>query len=159
MVQKKLAKDIYGMISGAYSKARYRGYDGIWYDRAYDNQFNFNIEGGYKPNNRWEFSLRWEYAGGAPYTPYDIVASEALGKGVHDETRVNAERYPDYHSLNLRFDRRFNFVGSNLIFYLSVWNVYNRNNIGGYEWNEFDNAPEASEQWSTLPILGLEYEF
>ena len=159
MVQKKLAKDIYGMISGGYSRSRYKGYDGIWYDRTYDNQFNINVEGGYKPNNRWEFSMRWSYAGGAPYTPYDIAASEALGSGVYDESRINGERYPDYHSLNLRFDRRFNFAGSNLIFYLSVWNVYNRDNIGGYEWDEFENVPEASEQWSTLPIFGLEYEF
>ncbi len=159
MVQKKLAKQFYGMISGAYSRTRYKGYDGIWYDRAYDNQFNFSIEGGYKPNNKWEFSTRWIYAGGAPYTPFDIAASETAGRGIYDSDRINAERLPDYHSMNIRFDRRFNFTGSNLIFYLSVWNVYGRKNIGTYEWNEIANEQREVEQWSTLPIFGIEYEF
>jgi hypothetical protein len=159
MVQKKLAKDLYGMISGSYSQARYKGLDGIWRDRVYDNRFNFNIEGGYKPNNRWEFSMRWIYAGGSPYTPFDMTASENIGKGIYDNSLVNDSRLDDYHSLNARFDRRFHFSGSNLIFYLSVWNAYGRKNISSYYWNEVKNEPEENDQWAALPIFGLEYEF
>ena len=35
-------------------------------------------------------------------------------------------RYPDYHSLNVRFDRRFHFGASNVVLYISAWNAYNR---------------------------------
>ena len=159
MIQKKLARDVYGMISGSYFRSRYRDYDGTWRDRVYDNRYTCNIEGGYKPNNKWEFSLRWIYAGGVPYTPFDQDASEAAGRGVFDANRINGERQPDYHSLNVRLDRRFLFSGSNLIFYLSVWNAYGRKNISDYYWNEVDNRQEPFEQWGTLPIFGLEYEF
>ncbi len=159
MIQKKLARKLYGMLSGAYFRSRYRDYDGQWRRRVFDNRYLLTVEGGYKPSHKQEFSLRWIYAGGAPYTPFDVAASEAVGQGVFDEGRVNAARLPAYHSLNLRYDRRFHFKSSTLIAYLSLWNAYGRRNVATYTWNEIDNAPRPVEQWSTLPIFGLEFEF
>jgi len=159
MLQKKLAQNLYGMASASYFRARYRGYDGLWRDRVFDNQYTFNVEGGYKPNSRWEFSIRWIWAGGAPYTPFDVPASETAHRGIYDADNINGARRPDYHSLNLRFDRRFHFSGSNLIFYLSVWNVYGRQNISSYYWNEVDNKQETSTGWGTVPVFGIELEF
>ncbi|MEJ2542494.1 MAG: TonB-dependent receptor [Calditrichaceae bacterium] len=158
MIQKKLAKDFYGMICGSYSKSEYRDLNNHWRNRIVDNRFTFNVEGGYKPNNKWEFSMRWIYAGGVPYTPYDVEASEAAHRGVLDENRINFSRLPDYHSLNVRFDKRFFFQNTNIVFYLSVWNIYGRKNIGVYSWNEIENKQEANEQWSALPIFGIELE-
>ena len=159
MVQKKLARNVYGLLSGAYFRSSYRDYDGIWRDREFDNRFTFQAEGGYKPSNKWEFSARWLYAGGRPYTPFDQAASRAAIRGVLDAGRINADRLPAYHSLNVRFDRRFHYRRSNLILYVSVWNAYNRNNIGGYYWNEVTNEQETLEQWALIPIFGLEFEF
>lgn len=159
LLQKKLASDFYGMAAASISKARYTDLNGNWYDRIYDNRFNFTLEGGYVPNDEWEFSLRWIYAGGAPYTPFDYEASAENNKGIYDLTKTNSERLPDYHSLNLRADKRFYFEGSNLIIYLSVWNVYGRENIAQYVWNEIENKPDEQLQWSTLPVLGIEFEF
>lgn len=160
-IQKKLARDFYGMISGSYFRSRYRDVNGVWRDRIYDNRFLCNIEGGYKPNSKWEFSVRWTYAGGAPYTPFDGAASHAARRGIFDQNKINAARLPAYHSLKLRADRRFHFEGSNLIFYLDLWNVYGRKNIFGYAWNEVENQQEEFKAWtnSTLPIFGVEYEF
>ena len=158
-IQKKLVKDFYGMAGAAFFQSRYKDLDQVWRDRVNNNRFVCNIEGGYKPNNLWEFSLRLIFAGGTPYTPFDISASEEAQQGIRDSENINGEKLPDYHSLNLRVDRRFHFKGSNLIVYLSVWNAYGRKNISGYYWNQVDNRPEEQAQWSTLPIFGLEYEF
>jgi hypothetical protein len=158
-IQKKLAEDFYGLLSGSYSKATYEGYNGIKYDRIYDNQFNFAIEGGYKPNESWEFSLRWLYAGGAPYTPFNETASRTAFKGVLDESKTNSKRLPDFHSLNIRADKRFHFQSSTLIIYLSVWNAYARENIAAYTWNEIDNKLDKEKMWGLLPIFGVEFEF
>ncbi|MBN1999695.1 TonB-dependent receptor, partial [candidate division KSB1 bacterium] len=136
IVQKKLAKDLYGLASASLFRSRYQGYDRVWRDRVYDNRYIFSFEGGYKPNNKWEFSARWILAGGSPYTPFDLASSKALHRAVLDKNKINGRRYPDYHSLNLRFDRRFNFSSTNLIFYLSVWNAYNHKNIASYFWND-----------------------
>ncbi len=159
VLQKKLAEDFYGLVSGSISNSSYKDYFGNKHDRIYDNMYNFNIEGGYIPSNDWEFKIRWVYAGGAPYTPFDYEASKAAGVGIWDLSRTNSERLPDYHSMNLRIDKRFYFSSSSLLLYLSVWNVYNRKNVAFYYWNEVKNDIDSQTQWSTLPVIGLEYEF
>jgi hypothetical protein len=158
-IQKRLARDVYGLLTAAYFRSEYAGGDDVWRDRVFDNRVVLSAEGGYKPNSSWEFSARWIYAGGPPYTPLDLEQSSALNRGVLDGSRINGARYPDYHSLNVRFDRRFNFSGSNMIVYLSVWNAYNRKNVANYYWNEVEGRQDRSYQWSALPIFGVEYEF
>lgn len=159
MLQKKLARNFYGLASACYFKTRYQGGDGQWRDRVFDNRFIFGLEGGYKPNNRWEFSLRWIYAGGVPFTPFNPEKSRELKRAVLAEERVNTERYPDYHSLNLRLDRRFHFMQSNIVCYFSVWNAYDRKNVASYFWNQQENRQDTIYQWRLLPIFGIEYEF
>jgi hypothetical protein len=158
MIQKKLAKDFYGLISLSYFRAKYKDLNGIWRNRIYDNKYSFTIEGGYKPNEFWEFSLRWIYAGGAPYTPFNSIASKAAFRGIYNESEVNSERLPVFHSLNLRIDKRFYFEKSNVVF-LSVWNAYGRKNVWTYSWNEINNEIKPEESWSTMPVFGLEFEF
>ncbi|MCW8810695.1 MAG: TonB-dependent receptor [Ignavibacteriaceae bacterium] len=159
ILQKKLAEDFYGLVSGSLSNSSYEDYFGNKHNRIYDNRFNFNIEGGYIPSNDWEFKVRWVYSGGVPYTPFDYDASKAAGVGIWDLSRTNSERLPDYHSMNIRIDKRFYFSTSSLLLYLSVWNVYNRENVAFYYWNEVTNEIDSQTQWSTLPVIGVEYEF
>jgi hypothetical protein len=159
LIQKKLAEKIYGLISASYFRAQYKDLEGIWRNRVYDNRYILSIEGGYKPNRSWEFSLKWHYAGGVPYTPFDIEASQAVNSGIFDSSLINGARFPAYHSLNLRVDKRFYFRGSNLTIYFSVWNVYNRMNVAYQFWNTLENRPDQEYQWSLLPILGVEFEF
>lgn len=158
-LQKRLAERVYGLVSAAYFRTRYRDGNGIWRNRVYDNRILLAAEGGYRPCGNWELSARWIYAGGTPYTSIDMAASAEQGRTVLDDGRVNAVRYPDYHSLNLRLDRRFHFRRSNLTAYISVWNAYNRRNVASYFWNPQTTEIDTILQWGTLPIFGLEYEF
>ncbi|MGE5354326.1 MAG: TonB-dependent receptor plug domain-containing protein, partial [Acidobacteriota bacterium] len=158
LVQKKLSENYYGILSASYFRSRYRDYEGVWRNRAYDNKFIFSFIAGYKPVAEWEFSLRWTYAGGCPYTPFDMEKSRELRTGVIDANNINAARYPDYHSLNVRIDRKFFFSSQSLDIYLSVWNAYNRKNVSDYYWNPVENTQETVYQWSIMPIFGIEYE-
>lgn len=108
---------------------------------------------------KWAFSLQWIYAGGAPYTPLDVEASVATGGTVLDESRVNADRHPACHSLNLRFKRRFYFRGSDLVWCVSVWNAHNRKDVASYTWKAIKEEIQTANQWGLLPIFGLEWEF
>jgi hypothetical protein len=75
-----------------------------------------------------------------------------------DDNRINSSRFPAYHSLNIRADKRFFFEKSTLIAYISIWNVYNRNNAQAIIWNQFDMRPETVSQFGLLPVFGLEWE-
>ena len=159
LVQKKLAENIYGLASATWFHSAYCGLDGTWRDRNYDNQFIVSFEGGYKPSSGWEMSLRWIYAGGVPYTPLDVEKSMQNHYGVLDAAQINSQRYPDYHSLNLRLDRRLFFKKTNLVLYASVWNAYGQKNIAEYYWNDETQKIEEVYQWTFLPIVGVEWEF
>lgn len=158
ILQKKMAEDLYGLISASYYRSRYMEYNGIWRDRIYDNKVIFSAIGGYKVNREWEFSVRWTYGGGIPYTPFDEALSAQYNTGIPDRARANEARMPDYHTLNLRIDRKFYFNNQYLNIYLSLLNAYNRKNIMMYNWNPIEGKSVAVEQWSLLPVFGLEYE-
>ena len=158
-LQKKLAVDLYGLISATYYHSNYHDEEGIQYDRVYDNGFIFSAEGGYKPNSEWEFSARWIFAVGPPYTPYNEPESQENNRGILDHTQINGMRYPNYSSLNIRADRRYHFNHTNLVLYLSIWNVYDNKNVASYYWNGTTNSQGTIYQYGILPIFGIEYEF
>lgn len=159
VIQKKLEESVYGIVAAGYGVSKYLDLNDIWRSRINENKFTFSATGGYKPDKYWEFSGRFICAGGIPYTPFDEIASGNINSGVIDEQAINSSRYPSYHSLNLRFDRRFYFESSNLILYISVWNIYNNKNISSYYWKKTSNSQGTIYQWGLLPIFGIEYEF
>ena len=158
-LQKKLSGRIYGLVSAAWFRTRYSDLTGTWRDRVYDNRWLVSAEGGWRAGGGWEFGLKFVSAGGAPYTPFDLVASRAFNSGFFDGARINAARLPAYLALNLRADKRFNFRASNLILSLSLWNVSNRKNVTAYTWNTVRLKPVEVLGWGILPVLGVEFEF
>jgi outer membrane receptor for ferrienterochelin and colicin len=159
MLQKKMAQNFYGLVSASLFRCTYRDELGVWRNRMFDNRYIFSVIGGYKPEGTWEYGIRWSYAGGTPYTPFDVDASSRADVGIIDQAKIFGERYPAYHCLNLRVDKKFYFERNMLDVYISIWNAYNRKNIAGYFWNATKNAPDTDYQWSMLPVVGVEYEF
>lgn len=45
---------------------------------------------------------------------------------------VNSARYPDYHKLDIRVDKKFYFDTWTLTMYIDLWIVYNRSNVLAY---------------------------
>ncbi|MFH1686854.1 MAG: TonB-dependent receptor [bacterium] len=157
--QKKMIDGLYGVISSAFSTAKYLGLDQKWRPRLCDNQVTFGVEGGYKANDRWEFSARWIYAAGPPYTPIDSLWTAIDRITQRDLTAINQERYPDYHSLNLRVDRRQRLLGVDMVVFLEIWNVYDRKNVLSYDFDFRINQPRAKYQWGRIPMAGIKVEF
>ena len=159
LVQKKLARDVYGTGSYSYSVARYTDGQGVERDRSFDNRHLFSLIIGYRPSDRFEYSLRWRYAGGRPYTPFDEETSADLGTGIIDRDRVNQVRYTPYHRLDVRVDYRKHYENFNLVSFFTLLNAYNRANIFTYYWDEDEERVDRIDQWAFLPVGGFELEF
>ncbi len=159
LLHKKLREKLYGLAGVSIFSSRYRDLTGIWRNRISDNRVLVSLVGGYAPGHNWDYSFRWSYGGGIPYSPFDPVRSLAENVGIVDETRIQAERLPAYHSLALRVDRRFHFRRSVLSVYFSVSNAYNRKNVARYYWNRTNHVIEPVYHLPILPILGVAYEF
>jgi hypothetical protein len=158
-VQKKLTQDLYGQISYSLSETRHKALDGVERDGGFDIPDVFSVVGGYRINEAWEISAKFTYAAGRPYTPPLEAESRAQNRYILDLTRVNAERSPAYHRLDIRADFRSYFSGWNLVAYVEVENVYNRKNIYQYVWNPKKRALDQLKQIGFFPFGGFKVEF
>ena len=74
--------------------------------------------------------IRFRYADGTPYTPFDLNASadinnwNVVNRGIYDYNRLNQERIPAFHALDVRVDKHFFFNKWNFSVYLDVQNFY-----------------------------------
>ncbi len=73
------------------------------------------------------------------------------------------ERLPDYHRLDLRASRAWRTKAGLLTFYLDIQNVYDRGNIGGFDFEideEEGTIVRRAEEWAGfLPSGGIRLEF
>ena len=104
--------------------------------------------------DRMELSARWRFLGGRPYTPREYRRS--YGIWVTDLTgKLNGKRFKPYHSLDLRYERRFGFGFLRMIYYFEFQNLYNRRNEWQYLYT--DGNPDATmiHQLPLVPAGGM----
>ena len=157
-LQKKLTDNLYGQVSDSFSNTKHKALDGIERRASFDIPHIFTIVGGYK-SGEWELSAKFAYSKGRPYTPFDQAVSFAQNRGVLDMTKLNGARLPDYQRLDLRMDKRFNYEGWSMVFFVEILNVYNHKNIQNYIWNPKTRRQASLNQYSFLPAAGFNLKF
>ena len=154
LVQKKLSEiPLYALVSFTWSRARFAALDGIERAGSYDQEYLFNVSAGYMFDERWEASMKFRYATGRPYTPFTSTGSQ-------DVAVYNAGRSNAVHSLDLRVDRRWNFLNWDLIIYADLQNIYNNKYSGTVRWNARERRVEEDDSSiGILPSIGVSAEF
>jgi hypothetical protein len=155
LVQKRLSDiPFYGIFSLSYNQTEYAAIDGVLRPGQYDQRVILNLSGGWKISEAWEVSTKFRYGSGTPYTPF-------LADGSRNYTAdYNGDRLPPFHSLDVRVDRRWLFDGWNLITYVDIQNVYNRENVQGYRWDPRNSMVESTGGTiGILPTIGISAEF
>ena len=159
LIQKKRVENFYGLIGGTIFNSLFTDIYGNQWSRNYNYKYIFNIVGGYRPNSKWEVSIRWSLFGGKPYTPFNENLSILLDRPVQEGDQFNSERTPEYHSLFLRYEKRVNLKRSNLIYYIELWNAYNRKNIETFVWSQGLEKVVEETYFDFIPVGGFEIEF
>jgi outer membrane receptor protein involved in Fe transport len=126
--QKKLTDKFFGILSYTYYRSMYSGFDGNLIASSWDNRHLLSLTWGYKFPRNWELGLRFRFQGGAPYSPYNEVSSKAnflsLGQGLFDYSRLNTQRLPNFHSSDVRIDKKYNLKKVTVDLFLDVTNWY-----------------------------------
>ncbi|WP_238944462.1 TonB-dependent receptor [Sandaracinomonas limnophila] len=126
--QKKLTDRFFGVFSYTFYNSMYTGLDGNYVASSWDNRHLFSVSWGYKFPRNWELGLKFRYQGGAPYTPYDAMASQmnylTLGQGIFDYTKLNTQRLRGFHSSDVRIDKKYNYKHVTLDLFMDVTNWY-----------------------------------
>ena len=141
------------------------------YNPHYDRRHNLNMLFTYKAGQKldWEFSLRWNYGSGFPYTQtLGLYENLTFGGGLNTDYRlengetgiyyatVNGGRLPSYHRLDASVKKRFAFGKRSILdISLSVTNIYNRNNMFYFNRLTFERV----DQLPIMPSLGISFTF
>ena len=126
--QKKLTNKFFGILSYTFYRSEYAGLDNKLIASAWDNRHLLTVTWGYKFPRNIELGLKFRYQGGAPYSPFDNVASKAnylsLGQGIVDYARLNTRRLGGFNSGDVRIDKKWNFKKMTIDLFLDVTNWY-----------------------------------
>lgn len=162
-VQKKLSETpYYGIASLTIGKSEFQGVDGVFRPSNFDQRVIFSLSGGYRFDEKWELGIKFRYASGRPFTPVGAQGDRTFGFRLTnlDPNFFNSQRLPDFHALDLRLDRRWQFNAWTLITYLDIQNIYNRKNENPPRWNPRENQLETTGgQIGLLPSIGINAEF
>ena len=126
-VQQKMTNRLFYVASYSHVVSKFSGTDGELISSSWDNRHLFTATLGYTFNKNWDLGLKYRFAGGNPYTPFDMNASQQnyllLGEGIPDVNLLNQNKLSNYNQLDVRVDKKFNFKKTSLIVYLDVQNL------------------------------------
>jgi hypothetical protein len=158
--QKKLSRSgMYGMLNYSFIKSEFTALSGNAKPGAFDPGHQFTLIAGYQFKNGWLVGTKFKYTGGRPYTPIDEQASGIVNRAVFSTDDFNSRRYPYYMRVDLRVDKKFDFRSASLVAYLELQNLFDRQNIYSYYWNEDDKRLATIYQWAFFPVGGISVQF
>ncbi|GAB2777729.1 hypothetical protein HNQ93_001755 [Hymenobacter luteus] len=126
--QQKLAKKIFAVASLTAFRSEFSGANGQYRPSAWDSRFLTSALLGRKFTKGWEMGFKYRFAGGSPYTPFDLEASQAsylaVGRGVLDYSRLNTIRLGSFQQFDFRLDKKFNWRRTSIDLFLDVQNAF-----------------------------------
>ena len=117
--------------SYTFYRSQMKDKNGKFISTNWDNRHLVSITSTYNFNKNWSVGAKWRYAGGSPYTPYDLELSsvkaawDTQNEPFKDWNKVNSERFNAFHQLDIRVDKRFYFKKWSVNLYLDIQNAYN----------------------------------
>ena len=127
-MQQKLIKNTFYALSTTVYKSEFAGSDGKLLPSSWDYGYLVSATLGQKFSRNWELGIKYRLAGGAPYTPFDLVASRAnyvtTGVGTPDYSALNSLRLKPFKQVDLRIDKKYNYKHTSLNLYIDLQNVF-----------------------------------
>jgi hypothetical protein len=126
-MQQKLIKNTFYALSTTLYKSEFAGADGKLLPSSWDYGYLVSATLGQKFKRNWELGIKYRLAGGAPYTPFDLVASRAnyvtTGVGTLDYSAINSLRLKPFQQVDLRVDKTYNYKHTSLNLYIDFQNL------------------------------------
>lgn len=125
--QQKLTGSLFAVVSYTFVRSKFSGINGVSIPSAWDNRHLVSLIFGKKLGKGWELGLKYRYAGGAPFTPFDENLSRqnylSAGTGILDYNQLNTLRLKGFSQLDLRIDKKWNYKKWALDVFIDVQNL------------------------------------
>ena len=119
------------ILSYTFVRSEFTNFYGVYVPSSWDNRNLLNLTVSRKFKYNWQIGVKYRYAGGGPYTPWDynksslVSAWNVQGRGYLDYDKYNTLRLGGFNQLDIRVDKAFYFKKWSLMFYLDIQNVLN----------------------------------
>ncbi|MEI7843199.1 MAG: carboxypeptidase-like regulatory domain-containing protein [Gallionellaceae bacterium] len=160
LVKKDGLSDLTGWLAVSLARSqRQNDITGQSFRFQYDQPINTTLVTNYKLNDDWSLGGKWNYHSGTPYTPVIGTTQDSNGRYIPTYAAVNSGTLPDYHRLDIRFDRTYVYNTWKLNVYYELNNVYFRKNLSGYRYD-----PTYTQKEEVYPLVipftfGVQGEF
>ena len=126
--QQKLSRNFFVILSYTLYKSEFTNSNNKYVPASWDNGNLLSFIGGYKFKRNIELGIKFRYQGGAPYSPFDMTASQAnyttLGTGITDYSQFNTLRLKSFNSMDIRLDKKWNKKKWTFDLYMDITNAY-----------------------------------
>jgi hypothetical protein len=143
--------------------SRYKGYDGVERNTAFNGNYVFNLLGGYeyKLSEKYmlTFDLRTVLAGGKRYVPVDEQASQEQGTTVYDWSKAYEKKYDDYFRTDLRIGLKHNGKRFSQEWGLDLQNITNYQSIFMQAYDNEKNEMYNVYQQGFMPMMLYRIQF
>ncbi len=131
LIQSNIKSNINLVVSYTFAKSEFKNRFNKFTPTSWDNRHILNITANKKFKNNWLAAIKWRFAGGLPYTPYDlnysslIAAWDVQNRPYFDYDNLNSKRFKPFHQLDVRVEKRFIMKKADLRLYMDIQNLYN----------------------------------
>ncbi len=140
----------------------------------YDKPLIINFVSNYLLTERWHIGAKWSLQSGGRYTPITHLKDNEKFAGTQDPAygKLNSERLPAYHQLDIRIEYTSPKTWGYWKFYADILNAYHQRNITAYEYapnnKETIKPPKGfgrdvpvttSTSLGVIPSIGVEVMF
>jgi hypothetical protein len=144
--------------------------DGRMVPRSWDQRHALNLVVRYRGGGAWDVTLAGQYHSGWPTTDVHAEAVDNPDGSLAIRPILgprNARRFPPFHRLDLRVQRRFILDHGTLGLFIEVTNLYGRDNVCCVKELRYLPQPDGTVRvereegfWlRQLPVFGLTWEF
>ncbi len=127
-IQQKLSGNFFGVLSYTFFNSEFTGADGVYKPSAWNTRHLVSTQLGYKFKRGWELGGKFLFQGGAPYTPFDLAASQrnyaVLGIGTLDNSRLNSQRLRPFNRFDFRIDKKWNAKRFSVDAFIDIQNLF-----------------------------------
>lgn len=156
-IEKFFANNYYFLFTASLFESNYKGYNKITHSSAFNNNYVFNILGGYefkiKKKSRLNVDVRGVFAGGNRYIPIDENASKEQNKAVYNWSEAYSNKYKDYFRLDLRVSYHLNSKKLEQEWAVDIQNLTNQNNVFMQSWDAGNNELRTDYQQGFFPMF------
>lgn len=137
--------------------------------RSIDQQNAVTLSASYRPSRRWNLNAVWFYHTGWPTTAVTSASFDQDGELTVGIGPFYERNHSAYHRLDVRASRRQSVGHGELELYIDVQNLYNRENIRGFDISDdsfvplpdggIDFRPDREEWLGIIPSFGVSWTF